>query len=312
MFANFTGNTSIPEVFTIGWFRFPTSVDENYEVIIVLHDILVVLSFLTNPILLFIIIKTFGKSSGKNSGILLASICLTNIFVFSFGVIKIFGGSAIDYGIMTRVMSIFLPMYYFAIFCLALNHYGLIVTPLKFQILSPKPKTMVGILGIVWITMTLGLVAPSLASDFDLYVKVTITTVVALCWLASIIIAIMYTRILLTLYQRKLTLHRTLNMSRSRQGLVVIKQNTKLAKVLSFYTLVLVVLTLPLYTSVILALHCSKCDTPVMTKFTLYCLPPGMSVPIIHVFHWLLATPQYYREVKRLIKKVFAFCGKKE
>ena len=313
MSANFTGNTSIPEVFTIGWFRFPTNVDENYEVIIVLHDILVVLSFLVNPILLFIIIKTFGKSSGKNSGILLASICLTNIFVFSFGVIKIFGGSAIDYGIMTRVMTIFLPMYYFATFCLALNHYGLIVTPLKFKTLSPKPKTMVGILGIVWITMTLGLVvAPSLASDFDLYVKVTITTVVALCWLVCIIIAIMYVRILLTLYQRKLTLHRTLNMSRSRQGLVVIKQNTKLAKVLSFYTLVLVVLTLPLYTSVILALHCSKCDTPVMTKFTLYCLPPGMSVPIIHVFHWLLATPQYYREVKRLIKKVFAFCGKKE
>ena len=175
----------------------------------------------------------------------------------------------------------------------SLNHYGLIVTPLKFQILSPKPKTMVGILGIVWITMTLGLVAPSLASDFDLYVKVTTTTVVALCWLVCIIIAIMYVRILLTLYQRKLTLHRTLNMSRSRQGLVVIKQNTKLAKVLSFYTLVLVVLTLPLYTSVILALHCSKCDTPVMTKFTLYCLPPGTSVPIIHVFHWLLATPQY-------------------
>jgi hypothetical protein len=26
----------------------------------------------------------------------------------------------------------------------------------------------------------------------------------------------------------------------------------------------------------------------------------------------LLATPQYYREVKRLIKKVFALCGKKE
>ena len=178
----------------------------------------------------------------------------------------------------------------------SLNHYGLIVTPLKFQILSPKPKTMVGILGIVWITMTLGLVAPSLASDFDLYVKVTITTVVALCWLASMYYYCynhVYTRILLTLYQRKLTLHRTLNMSRSKQGLVVIKQNTKLAKVLSFYTLVLVVLTLPLYTSVILALHCSKCDTPVMTKFTLYCLPPGTSVPIIHVFHWLLATPQY-------------------
>ncbi len=309
MSTNFTRNTSIPKVFTIGWFRFPTSVDTNYEVVIILHDILVVVSFFINPILLYVIIKTFRNSSGKNSGILLASICLTNIFVTGFGVLQLFSGSAVDHEIMSRAMSIFLPMYYVTTFCLALNNYWLIVTPLKFQTFSPKPKTMASILGLVWITLTLVLVAtPSLVSDFDQ--TIMLTTIVALCWFTSIVIAIMYAKILLTLYQRKITLHKTLNMSRSRQGLVVIKQNARLAQVLFFYILVLVVLTLPLYTSVVLALHCSSCDNPALVKFSVYAIPAAMCVPVIHVFHWLLLTPQYYREVKRLLNKVFVFCGK--
>ena len=313
MFTNITRNTSIPEFFTIGWFRFTIDGDQNYEVILILHDILVIMSFLTNPILLYIIIKTLPTSSGKNSSILIGNICVTNIIVSGFGSVKVIVSSVVDYGIMTRVMSIFLPMYYFVTFCLALNNFGLIVTPLKFQLYSPKPKTLIGILGFVWITVTLVLViAPSLASDFNTYVKVMLTAIVALCWLAGIIVAIMYTKILLTLYQRKLTLHRTLNLSNSKQGLIVIKQNRRLATVLSFYTLVLVVFTLPFFTGILLILHCSECDNPSLVSFTLYALPFGMSIPIIHVFHWLIATTQYKREMKRLIKKALAFCVKKD
>lgn len=310
MFANLTGNTSIPEYFTIGWFRFPISLDRNYETILIIHDVLVVLSCATNPILLFIIIKTLPSSSGKNSGILLASICLTNIFVFGFGLVELIGG--IGQGIMTQVMSIFLPMYYLITFCLALNNYGLIVTPLKFKTSSPKPKTMVFMLGFVWTTVTLVLVvAPNLAPDFDLYVKVMSTTIVVLCYIASIIVAVMYTKILLTLRHRKLALHRTLNVSRSRQGIVVIKQNTKLTKVFLFYTVVLIALTMPLYTSMIITLYCTLCNRTTLDTFTLYAILPGMSMPIIHVFHWMFATPQYYRELKRLLKKLFACCVKK-
>lgn len=311
MFANFTGNTSVPEFFTLGWYRFPVSLDRNYETVIIVHDILVVLSFVTNPLLLFIIIKTLPSSSGKNSGILVTSICLTNIFVSGFGLVEIIGG--IGHGIKSQVMSIFLPMYYIITFCLALNNYGLIVTPLKFKTLSPKPKTLVFILGLVWTIVTLILaVAPSSAPDFDLYVKVMLSIVVGLCWLASIIVAVMYTKILLTLRQRKLTLHTTLNVSRSRQGIVVIKQNAKLTKVFFFYTVVLFVLTMPLYTSTIFALYCSVCNKTTLDKFTLYAILPGMSMPIVHVFHWLFATPQYHRELRRLLRKLFACCTKKE
>ena len=305
MSANFTGSASIPEVLTIGWFRFPIDIDMNFEVVEILHHILVVLSFLTNPILLYIIIKT---STGKNSGLLLAIICLTNIFVTGFGFIKIISGSLINDDIMSRVMSISLPMYYLATFLLALNNYGLIVIPLKFKTLSPKPKTLVGILGLVWVTVTLVLViGPSLVNFDDTMI---LTAVVAFCWSATIIIAIMYAKILLTLYRRKVTLRRTLNVSGSRQGVVVIKQNTRLAKVLLFYILVLIVLTLPLYTSIMLEMRCSQCDKRTLVMFSVYSLPATMTLPVIHVFHWLLFTPLYYIEVKRLVKKAF-FCWKK-
>ena len=308
MSTNFTGNASIPKILTIGWFRFPIDIDMNYEVIVILHHILVVSSFLTNPILLCIIVKTLSNATGKNSGLLLAIICLTNIFVTGFGFIKIINGSVISDDIMSRVMSIFLPMYYLTTFLLALNNYGLIVIPLKFKTLSPKPKTLVGILGLVWITVTLVfVVAPSLVNFDD---SVIVTAVVAFCWSVTIIIAIMYAKILLTLYRRKVTLRRTLNVSGSRQGLVVIKQNTRLAKVLLFYILVLIVLTLPLYTSVMLERRCSPCDKRALVMFIGYSLPAAMSMPVIHVFHWLLLTPLYYKEVKRLIKKVFFYWKK--
>lgn len=98
-----TWNTSIPdrEVFAIGWFQFPVNIDKNYGVVVVFHDVLVVLSFLTNPILLFIIVKTFGSSSGKNPAILLGSICLINVLVASFGLMALIGSFGIDSGIMT-------------------------------------------------------------------------------------------------------------------------------------------------------------------------------------------------------------------
>ena len=308
MSANFTGNASVPEVLTIGWFRFPIDIDMNYEVIVILHHVLVVLSLLTNPILLYVIIKTLNNSTGKNSGLLLAIICLTNIFVTGFGFIKITIGSVINDDIMARVMSISLPMYYLATFLLALNNYGLIVIPLKFKTLSPKPKTLVGILVLVWVTVTLVLVVAPSFGNFDN--TVILTAVVAFCWSATIIIAIMYAKILLTLYRRKVTLRRTLNVSGSRQGMVVMKQNTKLAKVLLFYILVLIVLTLPLYTSVMLEIRCSQCDKHALVMFSGYTLPAAMTMPVIHVFHWLLLTPLYYKEVKRLVMKVF-FCWKK-
>ena len=292
----------------IGWFRFSSDIDINYELILILHHFLVALSLFTNPILLFVIIKTLSKSTGKTSGILLASISLGNIFISGFGFVKIISGSVVNDDVMARVMSIFLPMYYIKTFCLALNNYGLIVTPLKFKTLSPKPATLVCILGLIWMILTVVLVVLPGVLHFD--PTVMLTTIVASCWCASIIIAVMYVKILVTLYQRKGRLRRTLNVSASRQGLLVMKQNTRLAKVLSVYILALVVLTLPLYTSVMLQIRCSRCDTRALVMFSGYSIPPAMTVPVIHVVHWLLATPLYYKEVKALVKKLL-LCWKK-
>ena len=314
MSVNFTGNTSIPGVFTIGWFRFPKSADNNNEVVVIFYDIFVVLSLLTDPFLLYVIVKTYNGSSGKNSSILLAFICLTNIFVTVVGTIKLIGSADVDYGIIARVKSIFLPMYYITTFCLALNNYALIVTPLKFQTLSPKPKTIVGCLEFVWVILALVFVlTPALVSDFDQYARVMLITVVGLCWLESIVVLVMYTRILFALYERKITLRKTLNMSRSKQGLVVIKQNSRLARVLFLYIIVLVLFTLPLFTTVILEPYCqSKCNRSLLLRFSLYTIPLGMSMPVVHVIHWLFFKPLYFKEVKRLLRKLVAFFGMKE
>lgn len=322
LFLNRTGNVGNitkargQEFYVTGWFRFPIEDGINYEVIEILHDTFIVLSFLLNPVLLCMIIKNPGSSTRSNFSILLASLCLVNILASSFGVVQLLDTlirpndtRIISYEIMTRVMSIILPKYYTSTFLLALNNYGMIVRPLRFKIFAPKPGKMILITLSLWFGIgVVFVVPPYLVKDFNNYVNIMMTIVVVLCWLIVVVIMGMYIKILKTLRHRKFALQRTFNMNSSKQGLVVIKQNSRLARVLLFYIVIMVLSTLPLFTSLILVMHCPQCNQTANAKFCLYMIPVSMTMPIVHAFHWLVSTPQYYKELKRLTKQLLVFC----
>ena len=298
-----------PDYFSIGWFKYPVGIEENYKVVSDVHDGLIVVSLILNPVLLAVIIKNQGSITQTNSSILLAANCLINITVNCFGVLHFFR-DLVSYELMATALSMFIPMYYIIMFLLALNTFGLIVRPLAYKILAPtKPRTVALYLFLTALLMaTIFGAAKSFVDDFAEYMKITMTVLVSFCWLLTLIILAMYIQILRTLYRRKRDLKRHFNLSSSKQGSLVIKQNTKLAKVLFAYIVIIVTFTLPLYTSFILVMYCSQCNQRTAMKFSLYMIPISMSMPLFHAVHWMIFTSQYYKEIKRLARRVLVVC----
>ena len=305
--------TLTKNVVIVGWFKFPAEISVDYKVTGVLHDIVIVVSLLLNPVLLWMIVKNPGSKTRTNSSILIGSLCVVNIVLSGFGFVHFVDDltrsdddNIISYKMMSTVMSIFLPKYYASTFLLALLNYGMIVTPLKFQTLAPKkPRTMVLITFVVWMISTVAYVISSFfVEDFDNYMEIVVTVQVSISWLITFVIVAMYAKILSTLCRRKVALKTTLNVANSRQGWLVIKQNTRLAKALFFYVAILVLCTLPLYTGIMLVFYCPQCNQTAITNFCLCMIPISMSVMIFHPLHWLFCTPQYYKESKRLCGRV--------
>ena len=300
-----------PDYFSIGWFKYPVGIEENYKVVSDVHDGLIVVSLFLNLVLLAVIIKNQGSITQTNSSILLAANCLINVTVNCFGVHVVhFFGDLVSYELMATALSMFIPMYYITMFLLALNTLGLIVRPLAYKILAPtKPRTVALYLFLTALLMaTIFGVATSFVEDFAEYMMITMTVLVSFCWLLTLIILAMYIQILRTLYRRKRDLKRRFNLFSSKQGSLVIKQNTKLAKVLFAYIVIIVTFTLPLYTSLILVMYCSQCNQRTAMKFSLYMIPISMSMPVFHAVHWMIFSPQYYKEIKRLARRVLVVC----
>ncbi|XP_046848623.1 uncharacterized protein LOC124442185 [Xenia sp. Carnegie-2017] len=302
MYFNLTRNNSEPNFFDLGWFDFPTNVVDNYEVMVAVHNILVLLSLLSNLILLYVIYKTF-HSTGKNNSLLLICTCICNIFVYGFAILNMifrFGTA-----FMVRGLSIYLPTYYLITLGLALNNYGLIVTPIKFQVLSPKPRTVIAIVGPVWIILSFVLlIVPSFVKDIQLYTKTLLTTEVGICWIVTIILSLLYFKITKTLYHRKKTLLKTFNLSEQQQGSVIIAKNSRLAKVMFIYNLELIVLTLPIYTCVVIQSIVYDGENLTLSRIIFILIPLVISLPLVHVIHWLFVSPQYYQEIKRIVGKI--------
>ena len=300
---------SSPDYFSIGWFRYPVAIEENYMVISDIYNGLMVVSLFLNPVLLAVIIKNPGSTTQTNSSISLAAYCLMNITISCFGVLNFFG-DFVSYKLMATVLSMFIPMYYIIMFLLALNTFGVIVKPLTYKTLAPtRPRTVALFLFVTALLMvTIFGVAASFVKDSVEYVKIAMTIVVPLCWLGTLSILAMYIQILATLYRRKRDLERRFNLSNTKQGFLVIKQNTKLAKVLFAYIASMVTFTLPFSTSLILVMYCSQCNLRTAMKFSLYMIPIAMCMPVVHALHWMIFTPQYYKEIKRLARRGLVFC----
>ena len=300
---------SSPDYFSIGWFRYPVGIEENYKVVSDIYDSLNVVSLFLNPVLLAVIIKNPGSTTQTNSSVSLAAYCLLNIAVSCFGVLNFFG-DFVSYKLMATVLSMFIPMYFIIMFLLALNTFGVIVKPLAYKTLAPtRPRTVALFLFLTALLLVATFsVAASCVEDFAEYVKITMTILVSFCWIATLTILAMYIQILTTLFRRKRDLKRRFNLSSTNQGLLVIKQNTKLARVLFAYIAIMVTLTLPFSTSLILVMYCSQCNLRTAMKFSLYMIPIAMTMPVLHALHWIIFTPQYYKEIKRLARRGLVFC----
>ena len=164
----------------------------------------------------------------------------------------------------------------------------------------------------VFITLALWLVTGGVCLTLPFFLEdyrnITQTTVIAFCGFITILMVVMYWSILKALCRRKKELLSTLNVTASRQGLLVIKQNSKLAMVLFLYILLMVLLSPPFATIILLINNCPSCNNPTMFKVAFHMIPLGLIMSFLFPIHWLLGTPQYYKEIKRLASKLTRCC----
>jgi hypothetical protein len=161
---------------------------------------------------------------------------------------------------------------------------------------------MVFIILALWLTAAgVFLILPLFIDD---YRDIMQTIVAVFIWLFTFVMAIMYAKMLTTLRRRKRELQSTLNVAASHQGLLVIKQNSKLATTLFLYIVILVLKTLPITTCLFLLINCPPCNKPITIKLILHLLPPALLMSVLFPIHWLFGTPQYFNEIKRLGSKL--------
>jgi hypothetical protein len=302
--------------FSLAWFRFPIEPEENIKVIEVLFDIILGMSLVSNIILFWMIQKNPDKKPRSSKDLLLANLSIVNFLSTLFGVVASIDNhvrpskATWTYKAGAIMLSIILPKYCPSVFMLTLTHYGMIVKPFKFKSMDPqKVKTTMIFLGINWVLTTAVLIIiPIVYEDFDKYLKVMVTVIVCLSWVTIAFIAYMFIRILHTLWKRHNDLKKRFNVSATQQGTVAIRQNTHLARVLFVFIATLVLCSLPSNTTYLFILHCSQCDQRVLVKACLYTLPLFLALQVIHPIYWLIATPTYYKELKRQARKLLVFC----
>jgi hypothetical protein len=312
---NFTDS----QYFVLGWFRFPVEQEDNITVIEILGEIFKITPILPNIMLLWAIWKYQDKKPRSDKDLLLANLAIVNILTALFGVAILIEQSTgisnvITYKVQAIVLSILLPKYYSCMFLLTLTQYVLIVKPLKFKLIDPrKIKTTKIFLVLHWIVVTAVLIiTPIFYGDFDKYIKVMVMIIVCFSWKITLWMGYMYTRILHRLWKRNNDLQKKFNASETRQGTIALRQNNRLARALLFFIVTLVLFSLPSNTAYLFFLYCPQCSQRVIVKVCLYTLPLVLALITVHPIHWIIATPSYYKELKRQAVKIFVFCRPKE
>lgn len=314
-----SSNTPNPAVcFSAAWFRFPVGPEENIEVVKVLLGILLITALLLNFILLWIMWKT-EKKPLSNMTMLLVDLAIVNILAVTFGIVNTIRNhretlTGTSYKVEAIMLSIIIPKYYPSIFLVTLMRYAMIVKPLKFKLLDPrKVKTTKIFVGFHWVATTVVLIiTPIVYDDFDKYVKVMVMIIMCCSWILTAGMAYMCIHILHTLWKRQNDLKSRFNATQTLQGRIALHQNKRLAKVLFTFIVILIIFSLPSNTAYLFILYCPQCNQRVLVKFCLYTLPTFMGLPAWHALHWLIATPLYYKELKRQAYNLVVFfsCGK--
>ena len=313
--------TDSQKYLTLGWFHLPIEPEENFSAIRILVDILLVTSVVPNIILLWVIWKNPDKKPRSDKDFLLANLSIVNSCAALFVLVGMIESrtklsNTITYKVQAILVSIILPKYYSCVFLLTLTQYAVIVKPLKFKLIDPRNvKTTKAFLLILWIvTSAVLIITPIFYEDFHEYIKVMVMVIVCLSWITTLWITYMYIRIIHKLWKRRKDLKEKFNLSKTRQGTIAIRQNNRLAKVLLFFIVTLVLFSLPSNTAYLFFLYCSQCSQRTLVKACLYTLPLFLTLPSIHPIHWLVGTPSYYKELKKQAKKilVLVLCRRKE
>ena len=300
----------------LAWFRLPidSELRDHFDALIHKIYVLIVIGFINNLILLLLILKRPDKKPLTSRALHLANYCIVNVIATLLGSICVLSRyteqNLCSFKFEAIIFSIVLPWYYPGGFLLTLTQYTIIVKPFKSITIDPrKVKTTVLLLLIHWFADCLILVmVPNLVEDFLLYLKVMVMIIVSMSWIFTAGITFMGIRMVQELYKRNKVLHNTFNLSQTQQHTVT-KQNTRLVKIILFYFLTIVIFSMPTNTAYLVILYCSECNHHLLARVCLYTMPAFLAIPVIHPIYWVVATPQYYMEFKRLIHKVFlSFC----
>lgn len=304
--------------FAAGWFFFPVEPEERIDVIKVLLSTLMIMALLLNSMLLWIMWKA-EKKPLSHMTLLLVSLSIVNIAAAAFAMVfKIKNHNrtptTTSYKVEAIMLSMLLLKYYPYMSLLTLIRYAMIVTPLKFKLLDPrKIKTTKIFLVFHWIATTVVLIiTPIIYDDFDGYMKLMIVIIMCCSWICTAGMAYMSIHILHTLWKRQNDLKKRFNATQTQQGNIALYQNKRLAKVLFAFIVILVIFSLPSNTAYLFIQYCSQCNQRVLAKICLYTLPMFVALPAWHAVYWLIATPLYYKELKRQAYKMVVFfsCGK--
>ena len=302
-------NTTQPELFVVGWFQYPKNLEVNYDVIELLFIIICILSLPLNAVLLAMIIKNPGQKIWSNTSIILGSISILNLasngltMVHQIDIIyRPDQPRLISNKILVNVLSMTYTKYYVSALLLAFFTYAMIVKPMKYKALCPKPRAMLKIILVLWFVSAGVFLIPPIFMNKSADILQTI--VISISWSISILMGYFYSRILKTLCHRKKELKSTLNVTASRQGLRVVKQNSKLAAVLFIYISVKILITLPIGTCVLFLTYCSPCNHKLMIKIIIHYIPIAVFLSVFFPLHWLIGTPQYYKHIKKLFSKM--------
>lgn len=302
-------NTDGTVIVVFGFLTLPKSCQIEVDAIQTIIGIMTLLGILSNATLLSVIIKDPFKQLRTNTAILVGFNAFTNVTItlcMCLERILIWCGRE---DVFTPQLIIYLGscninMFFIGNLLHALNLYGTIVIPLRYNRLAPtKPKKVIIFVGVLWLInacvfMVIPYVIPS--SKIPHYIEGILTSACVIIGVLTLVFIGLYIKIFGTLYARKKRLA-SFHVQHSRRGIQVVKQNYEVAKTLFIHITCLVLASCPGIIVFMLALHCSQCNFIVIQRTSLFVFPLVYTLFLSHPILWLYRMGKYRQALKQIL-----------
>lgn len=287
----------------------PKKYKTEYDVVVVVITLIALLGIAANGTLLWVIIRDPCKQLRTNTAILVGFNTFTNFVISFFLCLERILVWTCETGIFTPQLSVYLEacnanMFFLGSFLHALNCYGKIVTPLRYNRIAPRsPKKTTLFISLLWLVNAcaftiIPLLLPS--SKILVYIEAIVTLDCVILALLTLVFITLYSRVFWTLYRRKKRLH-SFHLRRSSQGVLVLKQNTQVAMTLFLHMMYLLLVWTPGVIIFMLLLHCSRCNTNQVKLAALFIFPVLYSIFLFHPLLWLCRLTIYRRALKKML-----------